>query len=135
MGRDEELKLLAFSLYPLSFFLYSPFKRKLLCIVSSMLLVMLWFYRDLYHDQTTHHGVFALFTQCLGDTVHTGTVHYLFIIFPLFRSVPIYAVINKATKRKVEAQVKYYFKIFILKIVFHRFVYYLTVLKRVSHET
>ena len=26
MGRDQELKLLAFSLYPLSFFLYSPFK-------------------------------------------------------------------------------------------------------------
>ena len=27
MGRDQELKWLAFSLYPLSFFLYSPFKR------------------------------------------------------------------------------------------------------------
>ena len=26
MGRDRELKWLAFSLYPLSFFLYSPFK-------------------------------------------------------------------------------------------------------------
>ena len=26
MGRDQELKWLAFSLYPLSFFLYSPFK-------------------------------------------------------------------------------------------------------------
>ena len=26
MGRDQELKLLAFSLYPLSFFLYCPFK-------------------------------------------------------------------------------------------------------------
>ena len=25
MGRDRELKCLAFSLYPLSFFLYSPF--------------------------------------------------------------------------------------------------------------
>ena len=28
MGRDQELKWLAFSLYPLSFFLYSPFKSK-----------------------------------------------------------------------------------------------------------
>ena len=27
MGRDRELKLFAFSLYPLSFFLYSPFKE------------------------------------------------------------------------------------------------------------
>ena len=27
MGRDRELKWLAFSLYPLSFFLYSPFKQ------------------------------------------------------------------------------------------------------------
>ena len=27
MGRDQELKWYAFSLYPLSFFLYSPFKR------------------------------------------------------------------------------------------------------------
>ena len=27
MGRDQELKWLAFSLYPLSFFLYSPFKE------------------------------------------------------------------------------------------------------------
>ena len=26
MGRDRELKWLAFSLYPISFFLYSPFK-------------------------------------------------------------------------------------------------------------
>jgi len=28
MGRDQELKWLAFSLYPLSFFLYSLFKRQ-----------------------------------------------------------------------------------------------------------
>ena len=27
MGRDQELKWLAFSLYPLSFFLYSPFSE------------------------------------------------------------------------------------------------------------
>ena len=26
MGRDQELKWLTFSLYPLSFFLYSPYK-------------------------------------------------------------------------------------------------------------
>ena len=30
MGRNQELKWLAFSLYPLSFFLYSPFKHLLL---------------------------------------------------------------------------------------------------------
>ena len=29
MGCDQELKLLAFSLYPLSIFLYSPFKHEL----------------------------------------------------------------------------------------------------------
>ena len=29
MGRDQELKGLAFRLYPLSFFLYSPIKLKL----------------------------------------------------------------------------------------------------------
>ena len=28
MGRDQELKWLAFNLYPLSFFLYSPFKQE-----------------------------------------------------------------------------------------------------------
>ena len=27
MGRDQELKWLAFSLYPFSFFLYSPYKE------------------------------------------------------------------------------------------------------------
>ena len=32
MGHDQELKLLSFSLYPLSFFLYSPFKLIILYI-------------------------------------------------------------------------------------------------------
>ena len=33
MGRDRELKWLAFSLYPLSFFLYSPFKHAKNCVL------------------------------------------------------------------------------------------------------
>ena len=44
MGRNQELKWLAFSLYPLSFFLYSPFKWNT-CIITSDPPFIEWHFR------------------------------------------------------------------------------------------
>ena len=43
MGRDQELKWLAFSLYPISFFLYSPFKYYFMSMIVTKFVLFLGF--------------------------------------------------------------------------------------------
>ena len=80
MGRDQELKWLAFSLYPLSFFLYSPFKPMLFgSLASQRTNINIWI-------KITHFP--AIFSNLTILPIDVFMIDFLLYIFDFYMSSP-----------------------------------------------